>query len=114
MCTSLGLLFSGLGGVIVGAIIGYFSQKKLLGIQIAAATDSTEKLLRRMGEQIDLQVKAAEVSSIGNLLHSVNTQLGAAGPTGPIDSEKLKELLNARGLYHGRLHERLREMGRGF
>jgi len=68
MWTNLSLqLFSGFAGVIVGVVIGYFSQRKLIGMQIAAANESNEKLLRRIQEQIDLQIKAAEVSAIGNL-----------------------------------------------
>ena len=64
MCTNLSLLFSGFAGVIIGGIITHFSQRKLAGMQITAANQAYEKLFVRLGEQIDLQLRAAELSAV--------------------------------------------------
>src|SRR5205807_7610036 len=65
MSTSLSLLFSGFAGVIVGVVISHFSQRKLIGMQIAAANESNEKLVKRIGEQIDQQMRASELVAVG-------------------------------------------------
>jgi|ERR1700730_8328805 hypothetical protein len=112
MCTNLNLLFSGFAGIIVGVIGTYFGQRKLIARQITAANESNEKLLRRIGEQIDLQIGAAELAAVSSLLHSVNIQLGAAGPHGPFAPGEQAKMQTARGLYHARLHKALADMGR--
>jgi|SRR5205807_2516409 len=112
MSTSLSLLFSGFAGVIVGVVISHFSQRKLIGIQIAAANESNEKLIKRIGDQIDQQIRASELLAVGSLLHSVNVQLAGAGPHGPFPPGQKENLEGARGLYHARFHNVLSEMGR--
>ena len=113
MWTNVSLqLFSGFAGVIVGVAIGYYAQRNLIGIQIAAANESNEKLLKRIGEQIDQQIRAVELAAVSSLLDSVNVQLGAAGPQGPFEPGEQAKMQSARGVYHARLHEVLRDMGR--
>jgi len=112
MCTNLSLLFSGFAGVIVGVVISHFSQRKLIGMQISAANGSNEKLVKRIGEQIDQQMRASELVAVGGLLQSVNVQLAGAGPHGPFPPGEKENLERARGIYHARFHEVLSAMGR--
>jgi hypothetical protein len=54
MDTVLLALVSGLGGVVVGALMGHFSQRSLLSRQLSASKEAQEKLLKQMAEDRQL------------------------------------------------------------
>jgi hypothetical protein len=69
MNTVLLSLSSGLVGVIVGALIGHFSQRSLIRTQLAAADEAQGKLLKQMLEDRQLlNARLGQISSnTGNI-----------------------------------------------
>lgn len=111
-------LFSGLAfaGVVTAVILQgeelqlQRQELKLTREEVKKTADANQAAAQALGKQIDMQLKAAELSAISSLLNSVNSQLGPGTSSGGPD---LTTLINARGLYHKRLHETLQAMGRG-
>lgn len=66
-------LISGLGGVIVGTLLGHFSQRSLLRLQLKAAEESHTKLLKQMLEDRQLlNIRLGQISSnTNNIAHAL-------------------------------------------
>ncbi len=106
-----GLAFAGLTTAVILQSYELQLQRKELELtrqELRRAAEANEASSKALNQQIDMQLKAAELSAVSTLLNSVNSQLGK----GTTPGDRLETLIEARGKYHNRLHSVLGAMGR--
>jgi hypothetical protein len=111
-------LFSGLA--LAGVVTAVILQSQELGYQRRELEQNREQLTKTakanqaaaeaLNKQIEMQLRAAELTAISALLVSVNAQIRSASLGGTTGSHD--EMTAARKKYHARLHAILAEMDR--
>jgi hypothetical protein len=113
-------LFAGLAfaGVVTAVILQSHelslqrNELELTREELKKAAEANQAMAKALTEQIHIQLRAAELSSVSTLLSSVNSQLGPGGDPSP-EGDSIRTLMLVRKAYHQRLHDVLGSMGRG-
>ena len=111
-------LFSGLAlaGVVTAVILQSHelqlqrSELEMTRDELRKTAEANQKTAEALNAQIQMQLRAAELTTVSTLLASVNSQLGRGTTAGGDD---VLTLVKARKAYHDRLHEVLKSMERG-